>query len=104
MNQSSSNKQALPEACFDSSDRILSLLDMEESDEAISEELSDHPYVIKEKGIINIGGKSRSVYSFAKQYNNKVKKILTTKEVQLPLNQTMNLFKMKRLVNKKNKI
>lgn len=62
------------------------------------------PYVIKEKGIINIGGKSRSVYSFAKQYNDKVKKISTTKEVQLPLNQTMNLFKMKRLVNKKNKI
>lgn len=49
MNQSSSNKQALPEACFDSSDRILSLLDMEESDEAIREELSDQPYIIKEK-------------------------------------------------------
>jgi hypothetical protein len=59
LNQSSSNKQALPEACFDSSDRILSLLDMEENDEAISEELSDHPYVIKEK--IASGG-LKSIY------------------------------------------
>lgn len=59
MNQSSSNKQALPEACFDSSDRILSLLDMEESDEAISEELSDQPYIIKEK--IASGG-LKSIY------------------------------------------
>ena len=32
------------------------------------------PKVIKEKGIINIGGKSQSVYHFAKNYNKKIKK------------------------------
>ena len=31
------------------------------------------PKVINQKGIINIGGKSQSVYSFAKKYNKKVK-------------------------------
>tara|TARA_Y100000389_G_C17417278_1_gene494499 strand:- start:39 stop:752 length:714 start_codon:yes stop_codon:yes gene_type:complete len=57
------------------------------------------PYVIGEKGIINIGGISRSVYSFAKQYNEKVKRIFTTKNNKLPLNQTMNLSKMNKLIN-----
>lgn len=59
------------------------------------------PYIIEEKGIVNIGGISRSVYLFAKKYNKKVKKISTTKNFKLPLNQTMNLSKMKKLINRK---
>ena len=33
------------------------------------------PKIINERGIINIGGKSQSVYSFAKTFNNNVRKI-----------------------------
>ena len=30
------------------------------------------PHLLDKKGIINVGGKSRSVYSFAKSYNSKI--------------------------------
>ena len=46
------------------------------------------------RGIINIGGKTQSVYNFAKKYNKKVKKILSKKNSKLPLNQTMSLNKL----------
>lgn len=59
------------------------------------------PKVIKEKGIINIGGKSQSVYHFAKNYNKKIKKILINKNTKVPLKQTMNLSKLKKLMSKK---
>ena len=56
------------------------------------------PKVLNKKGIINIGGKSQSVYSFAKKYNKKVKKIKTNINNTLPLNQTMNLNKLKKII------
>ena len=56
------------------------------------------PKIIKQKGILNIGGKSQSVFSFAKKYNSKVKKIKAKKSSNLPLNQTMNLAKLKKIV------
>ena len=56
------------------------------------------PKIIKQKGILNIGGKSQSVFSFAKKYNSKVKKIKAKKSSNLPLNQTMNLAKSKKIV------
>jgi len=52
-------------------------------------------------GIINIGGKSQSVYKFVKNYNPKIKKI-SAKNIlgqNAPLNITMNLNKLKRLIN-----
>ena len=52
------------------------------------------PKLINKKGIINVGGPSQSVYNFAKKYNKKVKKILSTKNSKLPLNQTMSLNKL----------
>ena len=58
------------------------------------------PHIINEKGIINIGGKPRSVYSFAKIYNKKVKKINANKRSKLPLKQTMNLSKLKKIISK----
>ena len=58
------------------------------------------PKVLSKKGIINIGGKSQSVYSFAKKYNKKVKKIKTNIKNTLPLNQTMNLNKLKKIIKK----
>ena len=47
------------------------------------------PKIIKQKGILNVGGKSQSVFSFAKKYNSKVKKIKAKKSSNLPLNQTI---------------
>jgi dTDP-4-dehydrorhamnose reductase len=56
------------------------------------------PKVINEIGIINIGGKSQSVYDFAKKHNKLVKKNKLKKNSKLPLNQTMNLSKLKKLL------
>jgi len=52
------------------------------------------PKIINETGIINVGGKSQSIYSFAKKTNKFVKKIKAKKESKIPFNQTMNLDKM----------
>ena len=60
------------------------------------------PKVLNKKGIINVGGKSQSVYSFAKGYNKKVKKIKTNNKNTLPLNQTMNLNKLKKIIKNNN--
>ena len=53
------------------------------------------------RGIINIGGKSQSVYNFAKKYNSKIKKI-TAKNIlgkNARLNVSMNLNKLKKTIN-----
>ena len=57
------------------------------------------PKVILKKGILNIGGKTQSVYKFAKKTNPLVKGIRSTKSSKLPLNQTMNLTLLKKLLN-----
>ena len=56
------------------------------------------PKIINQKGILNVGGKSQSVYSFAKLNYKKVKKIKARKQ-GFPLNQTMNLKKLKKIKN-----
>tara|TARA_B110000967_G_C18856045_1_gene547284 strand:+ start:121 stop:816 length:696 start_codon:yes stop_codon:yes gene_type:complete len=48
--------------------------------------------VINKKGIYNIGGKSQTIYNFAKKNNANVKKIYSKGE--FPLNQNMNLNKL----------
>ena len=58
------------------------------------------PKLINEKGIINVGGKSQSIYSFAKILNKKVKGIKSPKNNNLPLNQTMDLKKLKKILAK----
>ena len=57
--------------------------------------------LINKKGIINIGGKSQSVFNFAKNYNPNIKKIYAKKLLgnNAPSNITMNLKKFKRLNN-----
>ena len=60
------------------------------------------PKVLNKKGIINIGGKSQSVYAFAKKYNKKIKKIKTNNKNKLPLNQTMNLDKLRKIIKSYN--
>jgi len=58
------------------------------------------PKIIKHKGIINVGGKTQSVYSFARSHNKDVKKITTNNKTKLPLNQSMNLTKLKKIISK----
>ena len=58
------------------------------------------PKIIRYKGIINIGGKSQSVYSFARSYNKNIKKIKINKKTDYPLKQTMNISKLKKLLSK----
>ena len=59
------------------------------------------PKLIHETGVINVGGKSQSIYSFAKAFNKKVKGIKSPKTNKLPLNQTMSLKKLKKILKKK---
>lgn len=59
------------------------------------------PKIIHEKGILNVGGKSQSVYSFAKKTSPKVKRAFVGKKIKMPLNQTMNLNKLNKLLRKK---
>tara|TARA_B100001559_G_scaffold128100_1_gene107589 strand:- start:351 stop:1064 length:714 start_codon:yes stop_codon:yes gene_type:complete len=56
------------------------------------------PKLINKKGIINVGGKTQSVYSFAKSQDKNIKKIKAKKNNLMPLNQTMNLTKLKKLL------
>tara|TARA_S200000501_G_scaffold371603_1_gene415002 strand:+ start:475 stop:1188 length:714 start_codon:yes stop_codon:yes gene_type:complete len=58
------------------------------------------PHIINQKGILNIGGKSQSIYAFAKKNNSKVKKIFAKKNNTLPRNQTMNLTKLQKTLKK----
>ena len=52
--------------------------------------------LINKRGIINIGGKSQSVYKFAKKFNNNIKKGKLNSSL-LPLNSTMNIRKFQKL-------
>ena len=53
--------------------------------------------ILNKKGIINLGGKSQTVYNFAKKYNPHVKKIKSKlfSKNSFPPNLTMNLSKIK---------
>lgn len=53
--------------------------------------------VINEKGVINIGGDSKTIFEFAKKSNKNVKKIKSKGE--LPLKMDMSLNKLKKLIN-----
>ena len=52
--------------------------------------------VIEKKGIYNIGGKSQTIYKFAKKYNKNIKKIFSKGE--FPLKQNMNLKKFNKII------
>ena len=57
--------------------------------------------ILNHKGVVNIGGKSQSVYNFAKKHNPKIKKFSAKKMLgkKAPLNVTMNLKKLNKLIN-----
>tara|TARA_B100000287_G_C20508420_1_gene732054 strand:+ start:153 stop:860 length:708 start_codon:yes stop_codon:yes gene_type:complete len=59
------------------------------------------PKLIKLNGIINVGGKSQSVFSFAKKYNKQIKGVKHSKfiKTKIPLNHSMNLKKLTKILN-----
>ena len=59
------------------------------------------PKLIKKKGIINLGGQTKSVYAFARKYDKKVKGIASNKTLgkKIPLNHSMNLKKLNKIIN-----
>lgn len=58
------------------------------------------PHIITKKGIINIGGKKQSVYDFVKKTKKDIKKNKLIKNTNLPLNQTMNLSLLNKILKK----
>tara|TARA_B100001250_G_C19797860_1_gene789639 strand:+ start:1086 stop:1784 length:699 start_codon:yes stop_codon:yes gene_type:complete len=54
--------------------------------------------VINKKGVINIGGKSQTIYKFAKKFNRKIKKKLSKGE--LPNKMDMSLKKINKILKK----
>ena len=53
--------------------------------------------VLKKKGILNLGGKSQTIYNFAKGHNKRIKKIFSRGE--FPLRTDMNLKKLKKILS-----
>ena len=58
------------------------------------------PKLLNKKGILNIGGKTQSIHSFAKKTNPLVKKIKARKNIKFPFKQTMNLKKLNEILKK----
>ena len=56
--------------------------------------------LINKKGIINIGGSPMTVYNFAKKDNKNVSKIklLKNNKIGMPINSSMNINKMKKII------
>ena len=52
--------------------------------------------ILNKKGIINLGGPTKTVYDFAKKYNRNVKKIKNKKS--FPKNPFMNLSKLSKII------
>ncbi len=58
------------------------------------------PKLINQTGVINVGGKSQSVYKFVKIHNKHIIKAKIN-DKKIPLKQTMNLDKLKKILKKK---
>ena len=58
------------------------------------------PKLINQTGVINVGGKSQSLYKFVKIHNKHIIKAKIN-DKKIPLKQTMNLNKLKKILKKK---
>ena len=56
------------------------------------------PKLLNKKGILNVGGKIQSIYSFAKKYNPNIKK--TSGKHYFPKNISMNIGELKKILKK----
>ena len=63
------------------------------------------PFILDEKGILNIGGKKREICKFAKtQADKNIKKISVAKIKNFPKDSSLNIQKFKNLIKNKKKI
>jgi dTDP-4-dehydrorhamnose reductase len=59
------------------------------------------PYLLDEKGIINIGGKKRDILNFANKFSDKKIKSINFKEVSnFPKNSSIEIKKLKKILKK----
>ena len=60
--------------------------------------------VLRRKGVLNLGGKSDTIYNFAKKENKNVKKIYLKKNEKkgIPFDSSMNLKKLHSIIKKNN--
>ncbi len=58
--------------------------------------------LLNKKGVINIGGKSKFIFDFAKKDNLNVKKIILNKKnnIGIPFNSSLNIKKMNKIIKK----
>ena len=56
------------------------------------------PKLIKNFGIINVGGKSQYIFDFVKKYNKKIKKNYLKKTKNFPKDSSINSSKLKSLI------
>ena len=58
--------------------------------------------VLKQKGILNIGGRSQNIYDFVVKENKNIKKIFLKKNLNygIPKNSSLNLLKLKKILKK----
>ena len=57
--------------------------------------------LLSHRGVLNIGGKTRYIYDFAKKDNKNIKKIYLKKNdnIGMPFNSSVNLKKLKKIIN-----
>ncbi len=60
------------------------------------------PYLLNEKGILNIGGKKREIYQFVKKFGNKsIKKIPLSKVKNFPKDSSIKINRFLKIIRKK---
>ena len=57
------------------------------------------PKILNKKGILNVGGKTQSIYNFAKKTNKNIRK--KSGKNLFPLNPSMNISKLNKILKKK---
>lgn len=63
------------------------------------------PYLLDEKGIINIGGKKRDIFDFAKKFSSKKIESVSIKKIKdFPINSSLNINKLNKIFKKKIKL
>ena len=58
------------------------------------------PYLLNQKGIINIGGKRQSIFNFAKKNNSKIKGLKIMKNSKFPKDSSINTKKFEKILKK----
>ena len=60
------------------------------------------PILIKERGVLNVGGKTRDIFNFAKKYDKSIKPIHLRNVKNFPKDSSINISKLKKILKKNN--